>query len=129
MKPVQQKFDADCVVACLAMFLGVEYEEIATHCKGYEIVKFGVSDSVSKRICGMFKIEIEPLHPTVMDWAEPAILTVPSLNQVVDGQTNGTHAIYWDGKRVYDPQKGRKGRKTYTNQAAREYCLYGQQAK
>ena len=125
---VCQKFDADCVVACLAMLLGVEYEEIAAQCLGHELVKFGVPDSKARKICAMFKIKLDDaLHPTVMDWSKPAILTVPSLNQTMDGCTNGTHAIYWDGKRVWDPQKGRKGRKTYTNQRAREYCLYGQQ--
>ncbi len=129
MKFVQQKFDADCVIACLAMFLDVEYEEIAAQCKGHEIVKFGVSDSAIERICNLFKVQIEPLHSTVMDWTKPAILTVPSRNQIVNGQTDGTHSIYWDGKRVWDPNKGRKGKATYSNQAAREFTLYGQQRK
>jgi hypothetical protein len=31
MTLIQQKFAADCAVACLAMFLGLEYEDVLRH--------------------------------------------------------------------------------------------------
>jgi hypothetical protein len=42
MIPIQQKFAADCAVACLAMFLGVEYEDVLRHVSGHELTLSGL---------------------------------------------------------------------------------------
>ena len=34
-----------------------------------------------------------------------------------------THAVYWDATRIYDPDQGRKGKKSYTSQAAWEVAI------
>jgi hypothetical protein len=38
-----------------------------------------------------------------------------------------THAVYWDGTRIYDPNQGCKGKKSYTSQAAWEVAIDGYQ--
>lgn len=116
---VQQRMPADCAVACLAMFLDRSYEDIAKHCSGAELVSFGVGIHRDRQICSYFRADIEFLDPSLLDWSRPAILTVPSLNDT------GTHAVYWDGHRVWDPQKGRKGKASYSNQKAREFAIVG----
>ena len=118
---VQQRMPADCVVACLAMFLGQTYEDIARHCAGAELVMYGLPWSRERHICELFKVDVECVDRTLVNWRRAAILTVPSLN---DGKGQ-THAVYWDGRRVWDPQKGRPGKAAYTNQRAREFCIVG----
>jgi hypothetical protein len=61
----------------------------------------------------------------VMDWSESAILSVPSLNEA----EGVTHSVYWDGRRAWDPQQGREGKLTYTNQMAREVAITGIQRR
>ncbi|HKJ74548.1 MAG TPA: hypothetical protein VKA19_10565 [Alphaproteobacteria bacterium] len=116
---IQQKFTSDCAVACLAMFLDVAYEDVARHCSGAELVWAGLAPSREAYICGLFDVEVVRRDRTLVDWAGPAILTVPSLNS----PKGSTHAVYWDGRRVWDPNHGRPGRKAYTNQAAQEVAI------
>ena len=116
---IQQRMPADCTVATLAMFLGKTYEDIARHCSGAELVQYGLPWHREHYICRLFKVEVEVVDISLMNWQRAAILTVPSLN---DGKGQ-THSVYWDGKRVWDPQKGREGYGTYTNQRAREFAI------
>jgi hypothetical protein len=116
---IQQKFTADCAVAALAMFLGVDYEDILPHVAGHELVHNGLANAREKYIAGMFEVEIVFRDRTKIDWSQPAVLTVPSMNS----ETGATHAVYWDGDRVWDPNHGRVGKKSYTNQMAREVVI------
>ena len=118
-KFIQQRMPADCIVATLAMFLGRSYEDIARHCSGAELIQYGISFHREEHICGLFKINIEAIDVSLLDWKRAAILTVPSLN---DGRGQ-THSVYWDGKRVWDPQQGREGYSAYTNQRARKFAI------
>lgn len=122
---IQQRFTSDCAVACLAMFLGVDYEEIVKHCTGYELVNNGLANAREAYIARMFKVELEFLDRTKLDRKKPAVLTVPSLNS----ETGATHALYWNGKRIFDPNQGRQGKRTYTNQSAWEVVIDGYQCK
>lgn len=105
---IQQRFNADCAVACLAMFLGVEYEEVAKHCTGWELVRDGMPNFRGKHLASLFKAAIVFLDPAMLDRARPAVLAVPSLNEA-----GGTHALFWDGTRVFDPNEGREGKFIY----------------
>lgn len=116
---VQQRMPADCVVATLAMFLGRSYEDIARHCNGAELVSYGLPWVRERHICELFKIEVELVDISLLDWRRAAILTVPSLN---DGKGQ-IHSVYWDGRRAWDPQQGREGYAAYTNQRAREFAI------
>ena len=116
---VQQRMPADCVVAVLAMFLGRSYEDIARHCSGAELVQYGLPWPREQHICQLFKVKVEVVDISLLNWTRAAILTVPSLN---DGKGQ-THSIYWDGKRAWDPQQGREGYAAYTNQRARQFAI------
>lgn len=118
---VQQRMPADCAVATLAMFLGLTYEDIAKHCAGYELAIQGLSWSREEYIFGLFETPVAVYDRSLIDWSQPAILSVPSLNEP-DG---GTHSVYWDGTRAWDPQMGRPGKGVYSNQRAKEFALVG----
>ena len=120
-KFVQQRMPADCAVATLAMFLGVTYEKIACHCTGAELVLSGLPWVRENHILKLFKTPCDVFDRSVMDWTKPAILSVPSLNE----GSGVSHSVYWDGQRVWDPQHGRKGKSSYTNQMARELAVTG----
>jgi hypothetical protein len=123
MTPIQQKFAADCAVACLAMFLGVEYEDVLRHVGGHELTLGGLTNYREAYIARLFQVEISFLDRIKIDRSKPAVLTVPSLNS----KTGLTHAVYWDGTRVYDPNQGRESKKSYTSEAAWEVAIKGYQ--
>lgn len=116
---VQQRMPADCSVAAIAMFLGRPYEDIAEHCSGIELTRVGLTWVREDFIFRLFNVEVDVFAREVMDWSEPAILSVPTLNEA----EGGTHSIYWDGSRVWDPQMGRPGKSSYTNQRAKEFVI------
>jgi hypothetical protein len=103
---VQQRNDHDCVIACLAMWMDRDYDEIA---KAVLRVNEGVClwDAVSY-------MRVNGIPARRSSWwfhSHKAILDVPSLNFV-----GGMHAIYWDGERLFDPNKGRAGRIEWTSE-------------
>lgn len=118
---IQQRMPADCAIAALAMFLGKSYEDIARHCSGAELVQYGLPWPRERHICSLFKVDVEVVDVSLLNWKRAAILTVPTLNE----PGGGTHAVYWDGRRAWDPQKGRPGKATYSNQRARAFALTG----
>lgn len=120
---VQQRFSGDCQLCCLAMFLGVSYEEVVKHVWGNELVH-GLRDERTEYILGLFEADVVIRDVNRLDRSQPAVLTVPSLNHY-DG---GRHVVYWDGERVWDPNQGVPGKKTYTNQAAWEAATKGYQS-
>lgn len=105
------------------MFLRVDYEQVARHCQGAELVHYGLANARERHIAGLFKVEIEFLDVDLIDRTRPAVLTVPSLNAA----TGQTHAVFWDGRRIWDPNHGRAGKKTYTNQQAWGFTVEGYQ--
>jgi len=120
-KFVQQRMPADCAVAALAMFLNLAYEDIARHCTGAELVDSGLTWIRENYILNLYKTPCDVFDKTVMDWSKPAILSVPSLNEA----EGVTHSVYWDGRRIWDPQQGRAGKVAYRNQMAREVAITG----
>lgn len=107
-KLIQQKFSSDCGVACLAMFLGRPYEDVAVHCSGWELMRHGLSGPRVDFLTCLFGVEINYRHPDVIDWTKPAVLSVTSLN------VDGAHAVYWDGERINDPNEGKPGKRAYS---------------
>lgn len=109
---VQQRADNDCVIACVAMWTERGYERVA------EKLKAGSLD------CAVDYLKKEHgwnVHRHVQ-WYEykPAILDVPSLN--IPG---GKHALFWDGRNLFDPNSGRPGRLVWTKElldVKRSWC-------
>jgi len=118
---MRQRFDADCAVCCLAMFLGLEYEDVAKHCAGYELVWAGLTNDRERAIASLYRVDVEFVDGSRIDWDRPAVVTVPSLNAC--GERPATHAVYWDGERSWDPNSGREGKRVYTNQLVVEAAI------
>ncbi len=123
-KRVSQRFTADCTVACLAMFLGVGYEAVIKHCSGYELVFGGLTNNRERYLAKLFEIEIVFKDVSKLERGGPAVLTVPSLNS----DRGATHAVYWDGKRLFDPNRGRRGKLAYGADEAWAVAIDGYQA-
>jgi hypothetical protein len=77
MTLIQQKFAADCAVACLAMFLGVEYEDVLRHVGGHELTLGGLTNSREAYIAQLFEVEISFLDRTKIDRSKPAVFDCP----------------------------------------------------
>lgn len=108
-RKVSQTKDYDCIVACLAMFTGEEYEIIYSMLQmaGWkEDAKLGVNDNLIYKILkdfGYQPVRSFQVHPI------PSIVIVPSLNKRA-----GLHAVFFDGdSTVYDPMYGMKFKNTY----------------
>ena len=56
MTLIQQKFGADCAVACLAIFVSVEYEDVLRHVSGHELTLSGPTNSREAYIAGYSKL-------------------------------------------------------------------------
>lgn len=120
---ISQRFSSDCAVACMAMFLGVDYEEVARHCTGWELTRGGMPNHRETYITSLFEVEIVFRDISKIDRRQPAVLTVPSLNS----DTGGTHAVYWDGARLHDPNHGRPGKRYYGQKKAWDAAIEGYQ--
>lgn len=97
---IKQRHSQDCGVACLAMFLDVDYDSISFLCKKFFNESFSKVGMNIEQIAIIMKygFNIEPyvirtLVPTV-----PSITCVPSL-----GQKKHFHYIYIDEEQIYDP--------------------------
>lgn len=115
---IQQRAGGDCGVAALAMFAQITYEtadsRIREHCKRED----------EGHICGMNDLELgvvlknmgfDPVRLFTIVDNVPAILTVPSLSTRML-----FHYLYWDGKEIRDPQKGKEDCEYYTTEMIQE---------
>ena len=107
MKPdeiVKQRFESDCMVACLAMLMKSNYEEAYKACyeAGWDAwTGLGVKIEVA---CSAIRLwwNANPIVIPRLPKDSPAILIVPSL-----ARSACLHAVYKDESgRVYDPSKG-----------------------
>jgi hypothetical protein len=105
-KFVQQRNDHDCVIACLAMWTGHDYDDVASR-----LVR--VNDGVCLWEAVKYLRSVgQPARRSIW-WfhTHRAILDLPSLNFV-----GGMHAVYWDGERLFDPNEKRPGRLVWTRE-------------
>ena len=109
-KFIRQKFSTDCGFACVAMFAAVNYETVVRHASGYELVYSGLSPAREVEILLLFGLEVEARDSSLFDKSRPAIITVGSLNG-----GGRLHGVFWDGKKIFDPQKGRRGKDYYVD--------------
>ncbi len=107
---VKQRFNSDCTIASTAMLTGLTWEEAYSL---FPDIDFGEGTSFVTIAQGLRKIGFKTTHGIVFHKTElpktPSMLCVPSKNN-----EGGYHAVFWSGKALYDPNKGRKGKKYYT---------------
>ena len=131
-KRINQKNPADCVVCCLAMYLGTTYKELLIRypCLVERItnVRQGGVNLYEEQLMifaatgkGMIHMQIHydwdnTRQAEVMEMlaGKKAILSVRSLNV-----EDAAHAVFWDGNKVLDPSN----KKRYTKATVRPYNI------
>ena len=106
---VNQRKSFDCVVACLSMFTGEDYEIIYGMLKrlGWrDDLEIGVSDRLIVALLKEFgerPVRSFQLHPV------PSLVVVPSVNK-----RHTFHCVFYDGdETVFDPMYGKKFKNFY----------------
>jgi hypothetical protein len=114
---IQQRSPSDCVLAAMAMALGfTAWEHAWTEEDLQKVVESkGISDFDPWLSRHGLKAREDYFEFHVWDqavrqvrcmlWRRRALLSVDSLN--LDG---GSHMIYWDGTRIWDPNEGKEGK-------------------
>jgi len=122
VKRVSQKDNADCAVCCLAMYMGVDYEELleALPFLVTKTQKGGLYTEQLQMIMAVWSgrpVSIIHNHydkdrektKQILKMLDgtPAILSARSLNYPSMG-----HAVYWDGSKIHDPSNKKKYNKS-----------------
>lgn len=114
---IQQKSDNDCVLASIAMLAGKErWEDLWTPGDLESVIKSrGVSEHGEWLARAGYKeytdykeiycSHIATNYLYAFLWRRRALLSVHSLNN-----ENGSHMVFWDGVKLYDPQDGVEGK-------------------
>jgi hypothetical protein len=112
---VQQRSENDCVLAAIAMAAGKQkWEDAWTDDDLKAVIESkGVAnlDTWLKRMGYEEYKDYREVYCSyerlvkVFLWQRRALLSVDSLNN-----EHGSHMVYWDGTRVWDPQEGREGK-------------------
>jgi hypothetical protein len=143
---IEQRLSTDCMIACIAMALELPYEDALAagiKTKAYDpengegtrdaekiLIELGLHDEWHwslKKLIGHDRLSVSigdftsrrrewgeaPYHFVKEAWGRPAILSVPSLNK-----ESGSHAVYYDGFNIYDPNP--TSRKRYDSEALEE---------
>lgn len=113
---IRQKSNNDCVLAAIAMAAGKRQWHELWNSEDLESVKLsrGISDlepwlerAGLKENTDYISIYVHSDQRMVkaLLWKRRALLSVESLNN-----NHGSHMIYWDGHRIWDPQDGVEGK-------------------
>lgn len=100
MTLIQQRTDKDCGLACIAMYLGITYDDAVILCeratdfhwKPDMPVNFA-TELMALRAAGHSSAIVQEFDPD-----RPAIISILSINF-----PDLLHAVYWDGREVFDP--------------------------
>ena len=115
---IQQRTPSDCALACIAMAAGASsWDDVWTQEDADKIAGKGISpfdySEWGKRIglrfdyCNIYAGMSQDIVRFLLR-GQAAILSVNSLN--IDG---GSHAVYWDGQRLWDPNEGVPGKTAF----------------
>lgn len=100
---IEMRFYCDCMVACLAMLLDIDYDDAAQYFPERAIRLTGYRWEFLIPYLRANRIYLtaydQPEILDLVDWAKPAMVDVPSLT----APDKGDHIIFWDGHRVIDP--------------------------
>ena len=109
---IQQRSGNDCVLAAIAMAAGKErWSDLWTEDDLAKCIKDGGirEESVYLTRAGFAKEDWLLIHTSYTNshmvqnllWRRRALLSVASLNN-----RGGSHMVYWDGERIWDPHEG-----------------------
>lgn len=99
---IRQRYQNDCGVAAMAMFMGVTYEEtVAMIRREFPDYQEGEPTSVSTLVGVLGANDDFPVLSRYRDARRPALLACYSYVEPTFG-----HAVYWDGERCWDPSPG-----------------------
>jgi hypothetical protein len=135
-KPLKQRSTNDCAIAALAMFLNetykntknlVDFHHAKNEIEDFEGLTCNQLVEVSEMVKEKIKIWYSPKHcrKSIKKKLQGrrAILVVPAMGY--SPFENMWHAIYWDGKYIYDPvssntsmRYGRNGKRAFDKMAA-----------
>lgn len=105
-KLVTQRFKSDCVLASLSMATKLPYEYLKNRFfRDHDFNKDGVTSK--KETCIMKDLGYKVQRTKTYKEGYKSILTVKSLNQPYN------HAVYFDGYNIYDPNRGKEGKRYY----------------
>lgn len=110
---VNQRHDWDCVIACIAMWANIPYEEVLEVAAKLNISFTGEKDGVSTvhEYMILKKLGKDTMNIQNAYGGLSGILSFPSLNN-----PGGAHAVFYHDQKIYDPQTGREGKLWYPEQ-------------
>lgn len=99
---VPQRYQNDCGVAAMAMFMGVTYEATVEMIRAlHPEYQAGEPTSLSTLVGVLGSNDDFPVLTLHRDATRPALLCCYSYVEPTFG-----HAVYWDGERAWDPSPG-----------------------
>jgi hypothetical protein len=112
---IKQKSDWDCCIASIAMMTGQSYESVL---KKFEELfpgasGLGLADPEIIELLRAFKANPIIIETVILDI--PCILFLPSKNE------EGSHAVFFCGKQIYDPNFKVKGKKYYPKNLPKKF--------
>ncbi len=115
---IKQKKVWDCCIASIAMLAGVSYKK--ANDAYMKVMKKpqhdGLSNSSILKILKKLKISGAVVEAVVLN--VPGILCLPSLND-----EGSFHAVYFDGRYIYDPNYQIPGKKYYKKELPKKFPL------
>jgi hypothetical protein len=109
---VPQRGNWDCVLASVAMWTKKTYEEVMGV---FEKLGYSYRHLDSQQGCSsvesyklLKKVGVEPFVIDEAFGSVPGMLSLPSLNR-----RGGAHAVFYDGRNIYDPQYGKPDKDYY----------------
>lgn len=125
---VRQRERKDCCVAALSMATGLPYEDIrARFFARQDFSKDGEGVTENKQASVLRALGYKTRTGKEVKEGTPAIVTVKSLNI-----PRSYHAVYFNGSRFMDPNRGREGKKYYLDvgpEAVVSAMTYGKKDK
>lgn len=112
---IQQRAQSDCMLCCMAMAMGIEYDDLANRLgPGFMtlIRQHGVTDEAEPVLLSTLglqadidyrKYSLSPHWCSIQFarnilWGRRALICVRSMNN-----RDGWHSVYWDGEKLFDP--------------------------
>ena len=117
---IQQRTNHDCVLASMAMAIGKEkWEDAWTEEDLQKVVESrGIADydpwldrhglKEGRDYISIYVHEDSMRVVKALLWKRRALLSVESVNH-----NYGSHAVYWDGERIWDPNEGVEGKQHF----------------
>lgn len=116
MKLINQQCEKSCVVAAISMVTGKSFDEVSE-----QVCRLPVSEEEQDQLLTRFGFKfIRQIYPSLHPGCV-YIASVPSLNNIAT-----LHCVIIDtrndGFEVFDPQKGREGKKFYTSDTLKSWA-------